>query len=238
MSGTLFVGTSGFSYREWKPEFYPADLKSKDFLSFYSRAFPSVEINNTFYRAPTPSLLDGWKVQTPADFRFTLKAPQKITHIRRLRDTDEEVGYFLNTARALDERLGCILFQLPPSLKADAELLEKFLAALPGDPFRFAMEFRHDSWSTDDIKALLGNCGVAWCAADTEDKPVTVVRTARSHVYLRLRGLNYTDEDLQRWAADARATLDDGLDAYVYFKHEDDPSGVRFGLRFRELVGA
>jgi uncharacterized protein YecE (DUF72 family) len=238
MAGTLFVGTSGFAYREWKPEFYPADLKAKDFLSFYSRRFPSVEINNTFYRAPTPSLLEGWKGQTPEDFRFTLKAPQKITHIRRLRDADEEVRYFLDTARALDRRLGCILFQLPPTLKADAELLEAFLAQLPGEPFRFAMEFRHDSWNTSDIKELLARNAVAWCAADTEEKPVSLVRTAASHVYMRLRGLNYTDEDLRRWATDVRMQLDDGVDAYVYFKHEDDPSGVRFGLRFRDLVGA
>lgn len=232
----LFVGTSGFSYAEWKPEFYPADLKPAQFLGFYAQRFPSVEINNTFYRSPTEKLLTTWREQTPGDFVFTLKAPQRITHMQRLRDADESVSYFLNTARALEHRLGCILFQCPPTLKADVDLLERFFGGLPGEPFRFAMEFRHDSWNAPEVHDLMRRCGVAWCTADSEEKPATLVRTAGSHVYMRLRGLNYTDEDLHGWAKTTRAALDDGADAYVYFKHEDDPSGVRFGLRFRELV--
>ncbi|MGZ6548568.1 MAG: DUF72 domain-containing protein, partial [Actinomycetota bacterium] len=147
MRGKLFVGTSGFAYKEWKPEFYPDDLKAADMLSFYSRRFNSVEINNTFYRMPTEKQTATWAEQTPEDFTFTLKAPQKITHIARLRDVDENLEFFLNTARAMGSRLGCILFQCPPSLKYDAGLLGSFLALLPGQPFRFAMEFRHDSWT-------------------------------------------------------------------------------------------
>jgi uncharacterized protein YecE (DUF72 family) len=236
MVGRLFVGTSGFAYKEWKPEFYPADLKPADMLSFYSRRFNSVEINNTFYRAPTEKVLTQWTEQTPEEFRFTLKAPQKITHFARLRDPGENLEFFLRNARAMGERLGCILFQCPPTLKFDGGLLESFLAALPGQPFRFAMEFRHESWSA--AKDLLAANNVAWCVAETDEAKATAVQTAESFVYLRLRGLNYTNEDIQAWANDVRALLEKDTDAYVYFKHEDDPSGVRYGLRFRELVEA
>lgn len=230
------MGTSGFSYKEWKPEFYPADLKNADMLAYYSRRFSSVEINNTFYKSPTEQLLRTWTEQTPADFCFTLKAPQRITHIKRLKDVDEPLTLFLETARALNDRLGCILFQCPPNLKRDDDLLLKFLALLPGEPFRFAMEFRDDSWADDVVKDLLTATGVAWCVADTDEKPTAMVRTTESHIYLRLRGLNYTAEDITRWAAETTRALEAGADAYVYFKHEDDPSGVRYGLRFRELL--
>lgn len=233
----LYVGTSGFAYKEWKPEFYPADLKNADMLAYFSRHFSSVEINNTFYRSPTEKLLAQWREQTPEDFRFTLKAPQRITHIARLRDADEPLGYFLTAARALGTRLGAILFQCPPSLRYERALLEAFLASLPGEPFRFAMEFRHASWNEDEVRALLGANGVAWCVADTDETDAPMVRTAGSFVYLRLRKLAYDEEGLAKWAKEARAVLDDGADVYAYFKHEDDPSGVRFALRFRELVG-
>jgi uncharacterized protein YecE (DUF72 family) len=235
MRGRLYVGTSGFAYKEWKPEFYPADLKATDMLSFYSRRFNSVEINNTFYRMPTEKVLAQWSTQTPEDFTFTLKAPQRITHFARLRNVDENLDFFLRTAReAMGERLGCILFQTPPTLHYDKDLLDAFLALLPGQPFRFAMEFRHDSWN--DAREQLADNNVAWCVAETDEKKAPLVQTSDAFVYLRLRGLNYADEDIQTWATEARGLLDKGIDAYVYFKHEDDPSGVRYGLRFRELV--
>lgn len=230
------MGTSGFAYKEWKPEFYPADLKAADMLRYYSGHFWSVEINNTFYRAPTEKLLTQWTEQTPESFRFTLKAPQRITHFQRLRDTTETVEYFLRTARALDRRLGCILFQLPPTLKYDTDLLNGFLAQLPGEPYRFAMEFRHASWHDDAVRHALKSHHVAWCVADTDDAKAAMVQTATDFVYLRLRGLNYDDDDLVAWATDVRAALDGGADAYVYFKHEDDPSGVRFAQRFMHLL--
>ena len=235
MSGRLFLGTSGFSYKEWKPEFYPADLKAADMLSFYSRRFNSVEINNTFYKMPTEKVLAGWRAQTPEYFRFTLKAPQRITHFARLRNVDESLDYFLRAARgAMNERLGCILFQCPPNLKYDRDLLDSFLALLPGGPFRFAMEFRHDSWT--DAKEQLAANNVAWCVADTDEKKAPLVQTSDAFVYLRLRGLNYTEDDIRVWADETHAVLDRGADAFVYFKHEDDPSGVRYGLRFRGLL--
>jgi uncharacterized protein YecE (DUF72 family) len=236
MRGQLFVGTSGFAYKEWKPEFYPADLKAADMLSFFSRRFNSVEINNTFYKMPTEKLLMQWTKQTPEEFRFTLKAPQRITHFSRLKNVDENLDFFIRTARAMDARLGCILFQCPPTLKYDKDLLDSFLALLPGQPFRFAMEFRHDSWT--EARDQLAANNVAWCVADTDEKKAPMVQTSEAFIYLRLRGLNYTDEDIQAWANETSAILEKGSDAYVYFKHEDDPSGVRYGLRFRELVDA
>ena len=235
MPGRLFVGTSGFAYKEWKPEFYPADLKAGDMLSFYSRRFNSVEINNTFYKMPTEKVLAQWREQTPEDFSFTLKAPQRITHFARLKNVDETLDFFLRTSRdAMGARLGMILFQCPPNLRYDKDLLDSFIALLPGQPFRFTMEFRHDSWS--DAQEQLANNNVAWCVADTDENKAPLVQTSEAFVYLRLRGLNYTDEDIQAWAAETRGMLDKGADGYVYFKHEDDPSGVRYGLRFRQLL--
>ena len=232
----LMVGTSGFAYREWKPEFYPAELKNTEMLGFYSRELPSVEINNTFYRAPTPKLLASWIEQTPQDFAFTLKAPQRITHFQRLREVDENLSYFLQTARALEARLGAILFQLPPTLRYDAELLDSFLAALPGDPYRFAMEFRHASWDAAEVHEKLAANHVSLCVADTDDTDAAMVRTARDFVYLRLRKLAYDDDSLASWEAHVRAAIDDGSDVYCYFKHEDDPSGVRYAQRLREMI--
>ena len=232
----LFVGTSGFAYREWKPEFYPADLKQADFLRYYATRFPSVEINNTFYKTPSEQLLQKWTSETPDDFALTLKAPQRITHIARLRDVDEILSVFLGTARTLGSRLGAILFQLPPTLKYEPELLDAFLAALPGEPFRFAMEFRHASWDTDEVRDKLARTATAWCVAEDAGDEKPMVRTARTHVYMRLRKLDYSDDQLKVWAGRASEVLDDDADVYCYFKHEDDPTGIRFAIRFRELV--
>lgn len=237
-SGALYVGTSGYAYPEWKPEFYPADLKQKDFLAYYASRFPSVEINNTFYRMPSEKTLRGWAEQSPEGFRFTLKGAQRITHMARLREVDEPLEYFLRTARVLGPRLGAILWQCPPSLRYDPELLAGFLARLPGgDEFRFAMEFRHPSWEDPGAREALEANGVAWCVADTDERDAPLVRTCGRFVYLRLRKLTYDEAALAAWAKDVRALLDEGSDAYVYFKHEDDPSGVRHALRFRALVG-
>jgi uncharacterized protein YecE (DUF72 family) len=236
MGGRAYVGTSGFAYKEWRPEFYPPEVKNADMLRYYATRFDSVEINNTFYKQPTEKVLTAWTEQTPENFKFTLKAPQRITHMRRLRDVDEPLEYFLRTARAMGSRLGCVLFQCPPTLKFDAALLESFLAALPGEPFRFAMEFRHASWNVAEAHDLLRATGVAWCVADTDDAKAPMVQTCDRFIYLRLRGLNYTEEDLRAWADETTKVLAADGDAYVYFKHEDDPSGVRYGLRFREML--
>jgi uncharacterized protein YecE (DUF72 family) len=223
------VGTSGFAYAEWKPDFYPADLKQAKFLEHYATKLPSVEINNTFYRAPTEALLAGWVERTPPGFCFTLKAPQRITHHRRLSDVDESLSFFLSTARTLGERLGAILFQCPPNLAYDADLLTGFLASLPGEPFRFAMEFRHPSWDAPEVRETLSRNGVAWCVADTTGS-TPVVRTAKSFAYFRLRKGDYTEDELDRWASEATSLLDDGADVYAYLKHEDDVRGAQYAL--------
>lgn len=235
--GRLYVGTSGFAYDEWKPEFYPADLKPKEYLRYYATQFPSVEINATFYRAPTEKTLRTWTDQTPEGFRFTLKAPRRITHDRRLAELDDFLEYFLRTAKALGGRLGAILFQCPPSLPYEPDVLDRFLARLPGgDEFAFAMEFRHASWETDEVREKLAANDVAWCVADTDERDAGMVRTSERFAYMRLRKLGYDDAALGRWAKETRALLDAGADAYVYFKHEDDPSGVRLARRFGEAV--
>lgn len=231
----LYLGTSGFAYATWKPGFYPADLKSADLLGYYAERFPSVEINNTFYRAPSEKVLRTWLDKTPADFRFTLKAPQRITHFARLRNAEEPLGAFLQTARALGDRLGCVLFQLPPTLKRDDDLLDGFLKALAGEPFRFAMEFRHESWDEDVVRARLGDASVAWCVAE-EEQDLPLLQTAAGFVYARLRRGTYDDERLAGWADDIARALANGTDAYVYFKHEDEPTGPRQGARLRELI--
>lgn len=234
--GRLYVGTSGFAYPEWKPEFYPADLKPKDFLSFYAARLTSVEINATFYRAPTEKALAGWAGQTPEEFAFALKAPQSITHRARLRDVDEPLEYFLRVIRVMGPRLGPVLFQCPPSLRHDAGLLEMFLARLPGEGFRFAMEFRHPSWDIPEVRGMLGDHGVAWCVADTDERDAQMAVTAEDFAYLRLRKPDYGDEALARWAGAISERLVAGSDVYCYFKHEDDPSGARFAVRMRELI--
>lgn len=233
--GSLYCGTSGFSYKEWKPEFYPDDLPQARFLDHYASVLSSVEINNTFYRAPTERLLKGWIDKTPPPFRLTLKAPQAITHRRRLADVDEQLSYFLDVAKVLGERLGAILFQCPPSLRYDADTLNNFLAALPGEPFRFAMEFRHASWNIDEVRDALARTGVAWCVAETEAEH-PMIRTAKRFVYLRLRKDDYADAEIERWAKEVRAVLDDGADAYVYFKHEDGARAPAWARRLLELT--
>jgi uncharacterized protein YecE (DUF72 family) len=226
--GTLYAGTSGFAYKTWKPDFYPADLKAADMLRHYAARLPSVEINNTFYRMPTEKVLSSWRPETPATFALTLKAPQRITHVGRLKDVGDPLAYFLRAAGTLGTRLGCILFQCPPSLRYDAAILDGFLGALPAEGMRFAMEFRHPSWLDGGARAKLAARDVAWCSVDSEEDDASPERTARGFVYARLRKPHYDRVALDRWAGALRTVLADGADAYVYFKHEDDPAGVEY----------
>jgi uncharacterized protein YecE (DUF72 family) len=230
----LWPGTSGFSYKEWKGSFYPEDLPDSGMLSWYAERFPSVEINNTFYRMPTRKLLEGWAEQVPTDFRFVLKASRKITHQKKLAETAEEVGYLADTSRALGERLGPTLVQLPPYLKKDVPLLEGFLAGLPAD-FPVALEFRSSSWFDDDVYAALSAAGAALVVSDTGKGDPPVVRTA-PFGYARLRQVEYGEEDLAVWAA--RLSEPGWDDLYAFFKHEDEGTGPRLAARFRELVEA
>lgn len=231
VAGNLFVGTSGFAYKEWKGSFYPADLKDADMLSYYAGRLPSVEINYTFRRLPAETTLDGWRQHTPDRFRFALKASQRITHFQRLAGADEAVSTFLNRAKMLGERLGPILFQCPPSLRYDARLIEGFLGYLP-PTFRYAMEFRHPSW--EEARELLTDQGVAWCAAETDDKEAGPL-SPEPFAYLRLRKDEYGDDELTAWAARIRTALEEGRDVYCYIKHEGADAAAR-AARLAELV--
>ena len=229
----VLAGTSGFSYKEWKGSFYPEDLPADEMLRFYASKFPAVEINNTFYRMPKPALLTGWAEQVPEDFRFVLKASQRITHFKRLKEAASEVEYFFGVAASLGHRLGPALFQLPPNLKKDLPRLESFLAALPAGA-RAAIEFRHASWFEDDVFAALSSRGAALCVAEDEELATPFVATA-PWGYLRLRRQDYGEAEVAAWADRIRTQAWD--EAYVFFKHEDAGTGPRLAARLLEAFG-
>jgi uncharacterized protein YecE (DUF72 family) len=228
----LHVGTSGYSYKEWKGNFYPEDLPAKEMLSYYSRRLPAVEINNTFYRLPQPSMVENWKAQVPASFRFSIKATQRITHIKRLNNVADETKYLLETAALLEKRLGVLLFQLPPNMKKDAGRLKTFLGLLPAET-RAAFEFRHESWFDDEIFSLLREKDCALVVSDTDEKPLTEIISTASWGYLRLRRTAYEDSDLTEWLK--RVKDQKWKDAFVFFKHEDEGVGPKLAAQFIEM---
>ena len=224
----FYVGTSGYSYPEWKGAFYPPKWPAKKMLAYYSEHFRTVEINYTFKRLPTISALQAWAAAVPADFRFVLKAPEQITHRKRLKNVEETLANFLDIAVLLKKRLGPLLFQLPPNFKKDAPRLQAFLKLLPSRR-RVAFEFRHPSWFDDEIFKMLRVHRVALCIADAEDFAVPFVATA-AWGFLRLRRPDYDDATLKKWGKQIRQQ--DWRDAFVFFKHEDEGKGPRFAQRF------
>jgi uncharacterized protein YecE (DUF72 family) len=233
----VLVGTSGYAYKEWKGALYPQDLPADQFLRYYATKFPTVEINNTFYRMPTERLLLQWADQVPDGFSFVLKAAQKITHIRRLKDVGNEVEYFTRTATALGDKLGPTLVQLPPNLKKDLPRLTEFLALFP-TRWRIAVEFRHPSWHEDDVYAALRARDAAVCVADTDEdegeaKAKPAVTGTASWGYLRLRRARYDLRALKAWAT--LVAGQEWSDAYVFFKHEDGGTGPKLATRFLTL---
>jgi uncharacterized protein YecE (DUF72 family) len=234
----LLAGASGYSYKPWKGPFYPKDLPDAEMLGFYAERLPTVEINNTFYRLPKASVLEGWAAQTPAEFRFVLKASRKITHIHRLKDVGEMTDYLFATADTLGPKLGPLLFQLPPYLKKDLDRLQRFLDVVPAKR-SIAFEFRDESWLDDGVLEVLRGHDAALCVADTEGGPagddLPLVATA-SFGYLRLRRDDYGDADLVRWLARIRAKP--WSQAYVFFKHEDEGAAPRLARRLMELASA
>jgi uncharacterized protein YecE (DUF72 family) len=224
----FYVGTSGYSYPEWKGTFYPPKWPAKQMLAYYSKHFKTVEINYTFKRLPTIATLQAWAAAVPADFRFVLKAPEQITHRKRLKDMDETLANFLGIAARLKKRLGPLLFQLPPNFKKDTPRLRTFLRLLPVR-CRVAFEFRHPSWFDDETFQLLRDHRVALCIADAEELQVPFVATA-AWGFLRLRRPDYDDATLKKWLKQIRKQ--DWRDAFVFFKHEDEGKGPRFAQRF------
>jgi uncharacterized protein YecE (DUF72 family) len=230
----LYVGTSGYSYKEWKGSFYPEKFLAKEMLRFYSERLSTVEINATFYRMPQKSMLENWKEQVPGTFRFSLKASQRITHFKRLKETAEETKYFLETASVLGEQLGVVLFQLPPNMKVDLPRLETFLAQLPSTP-RSAFEFRHPTWFDDDVLELLRSQNRALVVSDTDDLPTTHIDKTADWGYLRLRRVNYSEENLAEWLERIRGQ--DWNETFVFFKHEDEGTGPKLAAQFLQLAG-
>jgi len=230
---TLHVGTSGYSYKEWKGSFYPEKIPAKEMLRYYADRLSTVEINATFYRMPQSSMLENWKEQVPASFRFSLKASQRITHFKRLKETDEETKYFLETATLLADQLGVILFQLPPNMKKDLPRLEAFLTLLPpATPAAF--EFRHPTWFDDDVLDLLRSQNRPLVVSDTDDLPTTHIDKTADWGYLRLRRVNYSEENLVEWAA--RIRDQNWKETFLFFKHEDEGTGPRLAAQFLQIA--
>lgn len=218
MLTNLRIGTSGFSYREWLGAFYPARLPGKEMLAYYAARLPTVEINYTFRAMPKPAMFEGWAAAAPASFRFALKAPERITHRARLAGTGEAIDRFVSVARVLGERLGPVLFQLPPDFKIDLACLRDFLAQLDGR-LRAAFEFRNRSWFSDTAFQTLRDFGAALCVAES-DKLVTPVERTAHFVYVRLRKESYDEAELARWAERLAELAGAGNEVYVYLKHE------------------
>jgi uncharacterized protein YecE (DUF72 family) len=232
----IWVGTSGYNYPEWKGSFYPSDLPAAKMLPYYAERFPTVEINYTFYRMPSEKLVGGWAAATPSPYKLTLKAPRRITHDNRLRNVGELVKGFCQVAGTLGDKLGALLFQLPPSLKKDLALFDAFVDELPPKVCA-AFEFRHPSWLDDEVCARLAQRNLALCVADSE-KLSTPVRITADYAYFRLRDEGYQPDDIRRWAdAIARETAS-CRDVYVYFKHEEQGKGPEFARLLVDGLGA
>jgi uncharacterized protein YecE (DUF72 family) len=227
--GVINAGTSGFSYLEWKGSFYPDELPQSKFLEYYAGKFSTVEINNTFYRFPNSSLLEGWRENTPKGFTFAVKANQGITHRGRLQDVEELTRDFVERCRLLEDKLGPILFQLPPNFKRDDERLAIFLDGL--DPrLRYAFEFRHESWFVDEVFDILTDAGAALCMSEG-DKLDTPRVAAGGFVYARLRKDEYGDAELADWHSWMKGQAEAGRDVFAYLKHDEEGESPEYALR-------
>ena len=229
------AGTSGFSYRAWQGSFYPEDIAAQDMLAYYAARLPAVEINNTFYRLPRASVLAAWREAVPAGFRFAIKAPRRITHQAKLADCADVVGYFTECLEALGEQLGCVLLQLPPYLRKDAERLTAFLDAWP-QALPIAVEFRHASWFDAEIAEALAAKRAALCISEDGKLPMPEELATTDWLYLRLRKPGYEQEALAEWQGRAAAT--DAGRGFAFFKHEDAGAGPKLAAQFLELAAA
>jgi len=225
-----FTGTSGFAYREWKGSFYPRDLPPSAMLAYYAERFTAVEINNTFYRMPSEEVLRQWIENVPEEFIFAIKAPQEITHRKRLKGVEEPMSRFFTALDALGNHLGPVLVQLPPNMKKDAARLAAFLE-LPPPGTRVALEFRHESWFDDEVFDILRGAGAALCVTHGERTPVPMVATT-TWGYLRLRQGHYTDAELAEWADAVRAEASRWSDVFAFFMHEDTGTGPVIAVRW------
>lgn len=231
-----WIGTSGYNYPEWRGSFYPEKFPATKMLDYYAARFNTVEINYSFYRMPTEKQLAGWAATVPEAFRFTLKAPRRITHDSKLQNCEETVAAFCAVARTLGPKLGTLLFQLPPSFRKSVSVFERFLACVP-DGVRAAFEFRHASWHDEEVYAALRRRNLALCIADSDRMSTPAIVTA-DYGYFRLRDEGYQDADLQQWSAQIAQLGSGWADVFVYFKHEEQGIGPAFASRLRELLAA
>jgi len=229
----LYVGTSGYSYKEWKGSFYPEKLAAKDMLPFYAERLKAVELNNTFYRFPKRSAMESWKSQVPGDFRFSVKASQSITHFKRLKDAEDPTRDMIENISALEDRLGVVLFQLPPNMKKDAERLDSFLQLLPSD-IKATFEFRHPTWFDDEVLELLKRHNRALCVSDTDDLPANTIDKTADFGYLRLRRVQYGQAELKEWIEKIKKQK--WKETFVFFKHEDEGTGPKLAAEFIGLA--
>jgi uncharacterized protein YecE (DUF72 family) len=232
----LLAGASGYSFKEWKGVFYPEDIKADEMLPYYAEHLSTVEINNTFYRMPKPELLEKWAADTPEHFAFVLKAPQRLTHIKKLEDCASDLEYFLKSAESLGRKRGPILFQLPPWMKKDLGKLDRFLALLP-EGARAAFEFRHATWFDDETYALLKARHATLAASETDEKtgafgPPVLATTEWG--YFRLRRTDYTEADLLAWIA--RIREQPWSEAWIFFKHEDEGNAATLAASLKSLL--
>ncbi len=237
----LYVGTSGWAYTIWKPDFYPKEVSSKNFLKYYATQLTAVEVNYTFRRSLSEKAATGWMSDVGPNFRFALKANQYITHIRRLQNAEEAIQRFLPTLQPLAAQLGPVLFQMPPTAKADVVVLRDFLSLLPRN-FKAAFEFRHESWFSDEIYQALQERNATLCVAETEKLNTPEVRTA-NYIYFRFRQPSYSADDLKKLVERVGRCVADGLETYAFFKHEEDPRSPHNALEVlqsvqREVSGA
>ena len=230
----VWLGTSGFSYKEWRPIFYPPDLPEKQFLQYYATRFNSVEIDYTFYRMPSAKTIETWRTATPENFRFVLKASQQITHRQRLKVPSEALEYLLSVVPGLESRLGMILYQLPPFFKCDVPRLEAFLSVLPRG-MAAAFEFRHESWFIEDVYRLLRKHRAALCIHDADDHTTPMELTA-AFTYVRLRRSEYPPAQMEEWQVRIRGWREQGIDVYAYIKHEDNPNAPLIALEFAKGI--
>jgi uncharacterized protein YecE (DUF72 family) len=230
----IYTGTSGYSYKEWKGNFYPEKISAEKMLEFYSGKLTTVEINNTFYRMPKINVVESWAHQVKTGFMFAIKAPQMITHIKRLKNVSEEAKYFLTVVASMGKKLGSVLFQFPGSFKQDIPLLEKFFDHIPLK-IDCAFDFRSATWFNEKTYDLLGKRKFCLCYEDTDEKPVDEMINTASWGYLRLRRTNYTEAELSAWAK--KILSQKWKTAFIFFKHEGDEAakGPEYAVKFREL---
>jgi uncharacterized protein YecE (DUF72 family) len=228
----LYVGTSGYSYKEWKGSFYPEKISASEMLSYYAAHLPAVELNNSYYRLPERTTVESWRRQTPENFRFSVKAPRSITLYRRLKDVGAQTKQMLETVSALEDRLGTLLFRMPENMKKDLACLKSFLKILPADT-PAAFDFRHATWFDDEVRDLLRSHNRVLVVSDTDETPATHIDKTADWGYVRLRRVRYCKAELTAWSK--RIKAQNWKKTFVFFKHEDEGTGPKLAAQFIKL---